>query len=39
MSRSGSGIAAVALTALLALASPSAAQDASSLKKDMIGQW
>ena len=39
MSRSGSGIAAAALTALLALASPLAAQDASSLKKDMIGQW
>ena len=28
-----------ALTALLALASPVAAQDASTLKKDMIGQW
>ena len=28
-----------ALTALLALASPAAAQDASTLKKDMIGQW
>jgi hypothetical protein len=39
MSCSASGIAAAALTALLALASPLAAQDASSLKKDMIGQW
>jgi hypothetical protein len=39
MPRSASGIAAAALTALLALASPPAAQDASSLKKDMIGQW
>lgn len=39
MSRSGSGIAAATFTALLALASPSAAQDASSLKKEMIGQW
>ena len=39
MSRSGSGIATVALTALFALASPLAAQDASSLKKEMIGQW
>ncbi|MCA6115603.1 AprI/Inh family metalloprotease inhibitor [Bradyrhizobium sp. WSM 1738] len=34
-----SGIAAAALTALLALAPPSAAQDAASLKKEMIGQW
>lgn len=39
MSRSGLGIAAATFTALLALASPSAAQDASSLKKEMIGQW
>ncbi|QHO78791.1 peptidase [Bradyrhizobium sp. CCBAU 051011] len=30
---------AAALTALLALASPAAAQDASTLKKDMVGQW
>ena len=37
MSLSHSGIAAAALMALLA--SPSAAQDASNLKKDMIGQW
>lgn len=29
----------MALTALLALASPAAAQDASALKKEMIGQW
>jgi hypothetical protein len=34
-----SGIAAAALMALLTLASPLAAQDASGLKKDMIGQW
>ena len=33
------GISAAALTALLALGSPVAAQDASTLKKDMIGQW
>jgi hypothetical protein len=39
MSLARSGIAAAALTALLILASPSAAQDASSLKKEMIGQW
>ena len=30
---------AAALTALLALASQAAAQDSSTLKKDMIGQW
>ena len=29
----------MALTALLVLASPGRAQDASTLKKDMIGQW
>src|ERR1700733_8284385 len=29
----------VALSASLALAHPSAAQDASTLKKDMVGQW
>jgi hypothetical protein len=34
-----SGITVAALTALLALAPPAAAQDASTLKKDMIGQW
>ena len=34
-----SGITAAALTALLALAPPAAAQDASTLKKDMVGQW
>ena len=34
-----SGISAVALTALLVLASPARAQDASTLKKDMVGQW
>ena len=39
MSRRCSGIAAAALTALLALASQAAAQDSSTLKKDMIGQW
>jgi Protease inhibitor Inh len=39
MSRSHSGIAAAALMALLTLSSPLAAQDAASLKKDMIGQW
>ena len=39
MSLARSGIAAAALTALLALASPLAAQDAASLKKEMIGQW
>ena len=32
-------IAGAALLALLALASPARAQDASTLKKDMIGQW
>ena len=30
---------AAALTALLALASQAAAQDTSTLKKDMVGQW
>jgi hypothetical protein len=39
MSSGRSGIAVAALTALLALASQVAAQDASTLKKDMIGQW
>jgi hypothetical protein len=39
MLSSRSGIVAAALTALLALASQGAAQDASTLKKDMIGQW
>jgi hypothetical protein len=39
MSPAHSGIAAAALTALLVLASPSVAQDAASLKKEMIGQW
>jgi hypothetical protein len=39
MSLARSGIAAAALTALLGLASQVAAQDASTLKKDMIGQW
>ena len=39
MSLSRSGIAAAALIALLVPLSPSAAQDASNLKKDMIGQW
>ena len=34
-----SRIPAAALTALLALAPPAVAQDASTLKKDMIGQW
>ena len=34
-----SGIIVAALTALLAFASQAAAQDASTLKKDMIGQW
>ena len=33
------GIARAALLALLACASPVRAQDASTLKKDMIGQW
>jgi len=33
------GIARAALVALLACASPVRAQDASSLKKDMVGQW
>src|SRR5947199_8719531 len=32
-------VALMALTALLGLASPAAAQDASTLRKDMIGQW
>lgn len=39
MSLARSGIAAAALMALLAFASPLAAQDASGLKKEMIGQW
>ncbi|KRR05763.1 protease inhibitor Inh/omp19 family protein [Bradyrhizobium valentinum] len=39
MSLARSGIAVAALTALLMLASPLAAQDAASLKKEMIGQW
>ncbi|MEH2623115.1 hypothetical protein V1292_001170 [Bradyrhizobium sp. AZCC 1719] len=34
-----SGITAAALTALLALAPQVAAQDASALKKEMVGQW
>ena len=34
-----SGIMVAALTALLAFASQAAAQDSSTLKKDMIGQW
>ena len=33
------GIARAALLALLACASPVGAQDASTLKKDMVGQW
>jgi hypothetical protein len=33
------GIARAALLALLAFASPVRAQDASTLKKDMVGQW
>ena len=32
-------MAGAALTALLAIASPVRAQDASTLKKDMVGQW
>jgi hypothetical protein len=39
MSLERSGITAAALTALLALAPQAAAQDASTLKKDMVGQW
>ena len=39
MSLARSGRVVVALAALLALASPVVAQDASTLKKDMIGQW
>ena len=39
MSTGRSGITVAALMALLALAPPAAAQDASTLKKDMIGQW
>ena len=39
MSPRRSGILAVALTALLVLASLARAQDSSTLKKDMIGQW
>jgi hypothetical protein len=34
-----SGFALAALSALLACASPVRAQDASTLKKDMVGQW
>ena len=39
MSSGRFGIMAAALTALLALTSQAAAQDASTLKKDMVGQW
>jgi hypothetical protein len=39
MSLARSGIAAAALMALLTPLSPLAAQDASGLKKEMIGQW
>ena len=39
MSLGRSGITVAALTALLALASQAAAQDTSTLKKDMVGQW
>ena len=39
MSSGRSGIMVAALTALLAFASQAAAQDSSTLKKDMIGQW
>lgn len=39
MSPGRSSIAGAALTALLAIASPVRAQDASTLKKDMVGQW
>jgi hypothetical protein len=39
MSLARSGIAMAALMALLILAPPLAAQDAASLKKEMIGQW
>jgi hypothetical protein len=39
MSFGRSGITVAALTALLALSPQVAAQDASTLKKDMIGQW
>jgi hypothetical protein len=39
MSLGRSGIAATALMALLAFAPQAAAQDASTLQKDMIGQW
>jgi hypothetical protein len=37
--QSGPRMAAAVLSASLALAPPAAAQDASTLKKDMIGQW
>jgi hypothetical protein len=37
--RSGPRMAAAVLSASLAVASPSAAQDATTLKKDMVGQW
>jgi hypothetical protein len=39
MSAGRAGIAVAALSALLALISPARSQDASTLKKDMIGQW
>jgi Protease inhibitor Inh len=39
MSAGRSGIAVAALSALLALVLPARSQDASTLKKDMIGQW
>ena len=39
MSFGRSGIAVAALAQQLALAPPVAAQDASTLKKEMIGQW
>ncbi|ANV99167.1 AprI/Inh family metalloprotease inhibitor [Bradyrhizobium icense] len=39
MSLARSGIAAAALTALLAPAPQVAAQDAAALKKEMVGQW
>jgi hypothetical protein len=39
MSAGRAGAAIAALSALLALISPARSQDASTLKKDMIGQW
>lgn len=39
MSSGRPGISAAALSALLVLASPARAQDGSTLKKDMVGQW